>query len=227
MPVIGLFTPSALTAPAGIDLRCADVREIVAVDHQSVLVHADGPWCYHEKPGVANPDDNGIYDSMTDAQIVEVMDASYEHAAPGARLVCWTTWPKLGELVAAGGAGRWKYVTGGAWTKRPHVGVGYHWRGHTEPVLVFTKPGARTILNRREMLVNSHVSAPEQHSRKPIEWLRAMLRAWTDPGSPVLDLWAGLAPMAAACQAEGRTYLGAEIDPARHGHGLSLLRESL
>lgn len=43
-----------------------------------------------------------------------------------------------------------------------------------------------------------------------------------DPGS--LMGWAGLAPMAGACHVEGRRYVGAEIDPERHGRALSMLR---
>jgi hypothetical protein len=41
----------------------------------------------------------------------------------------------------------------------------------------------------------------------------------------VVDLYAGLAPSARACLIEGRRYLGAEIDPARHAEALARLAQ--
>jgi DNA modification methylase len=72
-------------------------------------------------------------------------------------------------------------------------------------------------------LGNGHASVREEHSRKPLGWLRGMVRRWTPPGALVLDLWAGLAPMAAACKLEGRKYVGGEIDPDRHTLGCTLI----
>ena len=42
-------------------------------------------------------------------------------------------------------------------------------------------------------------------------------------GGRVLDLYAGFAPMARACRIEGRQYVGAEIEPARHAEALCRL----
>lgn len=214
---------SPVAAPPGIDLRCCDIRDTLSVREVS-LVHADPPWTYDNAGVRGNADDE--YTLMGEAEIAAILDAAYDCAAPGARLVCWATWPKLMEFLSAGGAGtRWRYVTGGAWLKERQVGVGHHWRGQTEPALMFTKPGASPYLDRDHLLLNGYASVPEQHSRKPLPWLCAMLRAWTPPGGLVLDLWAGLAPMAAACALEGRRYVGAEIDPERHGRALTMLRE--
>lgn len=215
-----------VAAPPGIDLRCCDLFDTLADVRGAQLVHADPPWAYNREAGVANPETAVAgFAVMTEADITRALDLAYDCAAPGARLVCWATWPKLVEHLASGGAGtRWRYVTGGAWTKAPHVGVGYHWRGITEPVLVYTKAGT-PVTDMASWHSNGHVSQPEQHSRKPVEWQRAMLRKWTEPGALVLDAWAGLAPLAAACLLEGRRYVGAEIDPQRHGHALAMLRE--
>lgn len=217
-----------VAAPPGVDLRCCDLFDVLAEVRGAQLVHADPPWSYSEGAagkGQANPEDAASsYSTMTEAEITRALDLAYDCAAPGARLACWATWPKLVEHLASGGAGkRWQYVTGGAWTKSPHVGVGYHWRGVTEPVLVYRKPGTPWT-DAAAMLGNGYVSRPEEHSRKPVDWLRAMLRKWTEPGALVLDAWAGLAPLAGACVMEGRRYVGAEIDPQRHGHALALLR---
>lgn len=213
--------------PASIDLRCCDVRDLVREVTGVSLVHADPPWTYARLAGGANPGENDIYDVMTDADISAVLDAAYDCALPGARLACWATWPKLVEFLRAGAAGpRWEYVTGGAWTKDRHVGVGHHWRGHSEPLLVFRKPGAAAYRDEAGWLTNAHVSIPEEHSRKPVGWLREIVRYWTPPRALVLDLWAGLGPMACACAAEGRRYVGAEIDLERHDRALVALRAS-
>lgn len=209
--------------PASIDLRCADVRDIVHEVRGAALVHADPPWVYAREAGVANPETHDIYDGMTEAEIAAILDAAYDCAAPGARLVCWATWPKLMEFLAAGGAGpRWEYVTGGAWQKLHSQGVGFHWLGRSEPVLVYVKRGEATFRDTASDLGNAHASPAEEHSRKPLPWLRAMVRRWTPPDALVLDLWAGLAPMAAACRLEGRRYVGAEIDLERHALGVTL-----
>lgn len=212
-------------APESIDLRCADVRDVVRDVRGATLIHADPPWQYAREAGVANPETHDIYGGMTEADISAVLDAAYDCAEPGARLVCWATWPKLMEWLQAGGAGpRWEYVTGGAWTKVLHNGgVGYHWRSTTEPVLMFAKRGAPMPLDTSVRHYNGHTSPSQEHSRKPLTWLRGMVRAWTPPGAMVLDLWAGLAPMAGACKLEGRRYIGAEIDADRHAMALTLL----
>jgi len=162
------------------------------------------------------------YDGLDMSEIVDHLDASHGCTTAGARLICWYTWPKAAEWRDAGMAGsRWGgETTGGAWIKTGQFGVGYHWRGQTEPVALFTKGSAG---RPNEAIINGHASKPGAHSEKPIAWLRAMVRAWTDPGDLVLDLYAGLAPMARACALEGRRYIGAEIDSERHRKALDRL----
>lgn len=212
-------------APAGIDLRCCDVAAMLAEVRGARLIVADPPWQYTEGAagkGMAQPELNGIYNCMGDAEIASVLDAAHDCAAESARLAVWTTHPKLMEWIGAGHAGpRWRYVSGGSWAKLQQVGVGYHWRGRTEPVHLFAKgatgrPGA--------LLENGYESPPTDHSEKPVEWLRAWVRAWTDPGDLVVEVFAGMAPLARACAAEGRRYVGAEIDPVRHAEALVRLR---
>lgn len=220
----GLLFPNlaAPPVPAGIDLRCCGVDEILAEAHGVTLVHADPPWRYAREAGVANPEENGIYDGLSEPEIAAHLDASWSCCAPSARLACWFTWPKEEEWRAAGQAGpRWgARKSGGAWTKAGSFGVGYHWRGFTEPVALFTKGSTGRC---REALLNGHVCPPGQHSEKPIQWLCEWVRAWTDPGDLVLDLYAGMAPMARACAMTGRRYLGAEIDPERHDAAINRL----
>lgn len=221
-----------LAAPPGIDLRCCDVREMLASVNGARLIVADPPWLYTREAGVANPETHGIYGGMSEADIASILDASFDAAGPACRLAVWFTWPKAAEWFAAGGAGpRWgSMTTGGSWTKMAETasgrgrmvqpGVGYHWRGQSEPVAVFTQGACG---RPSEMLLNAHVSPPSDHSEKPVEWMRVWLRAWTKPGDLVVDIFAGLAPLARACFAEGRQYVGAEIDPERHALALARL----
>jgi len=203
-----------------IDLRCCDVAEILAEAKGAQLVHTDPPWGdYANDPGGAQPQHQ--YPTLTLPRIVEHIDAAFDCAADGARLALWTTWPLLVDWLAASAAMRWQYVTGGSWTKTGTFGVGFHWRGQSEPLLVYRKPG-KAKLNRAG-LINAHSSRPTGHSEKPHGWQRAMLREWTEPGDLVLDIYAGMAPLARACQDEGRDYLGAEIDRERWGDAMERL----
>ena len=221
--------PRSPAAPDGIDLRCCDVATLLREVRGARLVHADPPWQYSTGAlgkGSAQPELNGIYQCISDADIVAHLDASFDSSAPNARFLCWYTFPKAAEWRAAGQAGpRWgPEVSGGAWVKTGQVGVGYHWRGQAEPVALFTRG---TTGRPESLLLNGHVSEPGPHSEKPLEWLRAIVRAWTAPGDLVLDLYAGLAPMARACALEGRRYAGAEIDPERHRRALVRLSEAV
>ena len=180
---------------------------------------ADPPWSYDNAGVHGNAADE--YPLMTEADIAAILDTTWDTAAPDARLAVWTTHPKLMEWIRAGHAGpRWRYVSGGSWAKLRQVGVGYHWRGRTEPVHLFAKgaagrPGA--------LLENGHESIPGDHSEKPVEWMRQWIRAWTEPGDLVVDVFAGLAPLARACLLEGRRYVGAEIDRERWETALARL----
>ena len=53
------------------------------------------------------------------------------------------------------------------------------------------------------------------------------LRRWVPPGGRVLELYAGLGPLARACHAEGVQYMGCEIDPERHATALTRLRQGV
>tara|TARA_R110000868_G_scaffold129642_2_gene338721 strand:+ start:1869 stop:2603 length:735 start_codon:yes stop_codon:yes gene_type:complete len=232
-----------IAPPPGIDLRCCGVDELIAWCKEkgvvSRLIMSDPPWLYANEPGVANPETNGIYSGLKMSAIVAHLDAAYDVADPaGSRLASWYTWPTEEEWRDAGQAGkRWgKRVTGGAWTKlqmegdvatlrgKHLLGVGYHWRGQTEPIALFTRGATGRA---EDTLLNGYVGAPTGHSEKPIPWLRDMVRAWTKPGDVVIDLYAGKAALARACAAEGRRYLGAEIDPDRHAQALTALARYL
>ncbi len=206
--------------PAGIDLRCCSVDALLD-DMPGVpsLVIADPPWSYSQAPGVANPDLQ--YATITDRQIAIMLDRAYD-LSEDARLLVWCTWPKLGEWWYAADSERfrWKYKSGGSWHKKPNAGVGYHWLGNSELALLYVKgsPGIKW-----GALSNAHESQRQKHSEKPVEWMCEWLERWTEPGDLVLDLFAGMAPVARACARTGRRYVGAEIDPERYRQAVDRL----
>lgn len=217
--ILSMFADREPPSRAGIDLRLCAVSELVAERPGAQLIMADPPWSYNVKgENVRSAEEH--YALISNEDIAADLEAAYDMAAPGARLVVWCTFPKLGEWFQAFAGSRWRYVTGGAWGKDGGAGIGYHWRGRSEIVLVYVKgsPGRPS-----EAIPNFHLSTRERHSEKPVDWLRAMIRAWSGPGEVVVDLYAGLAPVARACVAEGRGYLGAEIDPERRRSALEAL----
>lgn len=219
-----LFQVATPPPPESIDLRCCDVVELLGAARDARLIVADPPWLYERLAGGANPQMSGIYNGLAESVIAEHLDRAYDSAGKACRLAVWYTFPKDAEWDAAGRAGkRWGPITtGGAWLKTGQVGVGYHWRGQVEPVAIFTRGSTGRC---RELLLNGYQSPPSDHSEKPIGWLRAWVRAWTAPDDLVIEMYAGLAPLARACLMEGRRYMGAEIDPERHAEALARLAQ--
>ena len=220
MTQLQLLTVPEPAQPEGIDLRCCSVADLLAdMPGPPSLIIADPPWAYTQAPGTASPD--LIYDTVTDRQIASMLDHAY-NLSSDARLVVWCTWPKLGEWwTAAQSVGfRWKYKTGGSWHKKPNAGVGYHWLGNSEIALVYVKgsPGIKW-----GSLSNAHESERQKHSEKPADWMVQWIERWTEPGDLVLDLFAGMAPVARACARTGRRYVGAEIDPKRYRQAVDRL----
>ena len=225
MNQLQLLTVKEPQQPAGIDLRCVSVDALLD-DMPGVpsLVIADPPWHYAQAPGhSANPENH--YSSMSDAEICHVLDRAYDVVEVG-RLALWCTWQKLGQWFDAKQAGRWrwKYVSGGAWTKTGGSATGFHWLGFSEPICVYTKTKAGSPLCANwGALQNAHTSYRQKHSEKPVKWMCEWLERWTESGALVLDLFAGMAPVARACARTGRRYVGAEIDPERYRQAVDRL----
>jgi N6-adenosine-specific RNA methylase IME4 len=217
MTQIPLLEVPAPILPQGIDLYCCDVAVLASkIDRPPALIVADPPWSYDisQVRGTAANE----YQTISNQQIVKILSDAWGYAAPDSRLAVWCTWPKLQEWMAAvgdlGRDWRWRYVTGGSWHKSGSPGVGYHWLGNSEFVMIFAKGTPRTT--RTFPVVNAHTSRRQAHSEKPADWMAEWLERWTDAPDLVVDLFAGLAPLARSCMKVGRDYAGAEIDPARH-----------
>jgi N6-adenosine-specific RNA methylase IME4/ParB-like chromosome segregation protein Spo0J len=194
------------------DLRLAKVADVLPSVRGAALVHADPPWKYNNH---GNGHAEAHYETMTIPEIVSDLAEAYGSAADDAYLVVWATCPMLEDWfrhVDSDTGWRWRFATAGAWGKTGGIGVGFHWRGDAEIVLVYTKGRPKPI----GTLGNWHLSERTEHSEKPEEWLRMMVGSFAPAGSVVLDLYAGRAPLARACLATHRRYVGAESDPERH-----------
>ena len=215
MKQINLITVDTPPQPSGIDLRLGSVVDVMNnLNRPPTLIVSDPPWSYTNGIGVASPDLQ--YQTVTDTMIAEWLAQAYEVAAPNSRLVVWCTWSKLAQwwdAVEACETWKWGFKTGGSWHKVTGIGVGYHWRGDSELVLVYTK-GSPFIGS--SWLGNAHQGPRRRHSEKPFEWLMKWIPKWTEEGDLILDLFSGLGPMArATARVGGRDYVGAEIDPDR------------
>jgi DNA modification methylase len=234
MQQMGLLAPTPPKLPASIDLRCADVADVLAsIEAESVdLVVADPPWDLYQMPGHDNP--GKIYSLLTEEQIGAHMTAAVQTMRRGGRLALWTCWPLLAEVLMAERLPPWLNVpglvwkSGGSWVKVGRPTCGYHWRSASEPVLLGTRKGGAAG-RALAILKSGSASAPEQHSRKPAPWMAEWCRAWVPPGGLVLDLYAGLGSVAEAVvlAGEGRRYIGAEIDPERHATALAMVRRAV
>lgn len=212
----------------GIDLRCCDVSEVLAEVRGADLVVADAPWLYQNNSGRSGfKAAESHYQCLRMPDILAHVDDAFDCAADDAYLLLWATWPTLDEWMTAVHLGasraapwfRWRYLTAGAWTKTGAPGIGFHWRGNSEPLLVYAKGKPRPNAG----ILNAFSSARAAHSEKPLAWARDHVRAFCPPGGLVLDLYAGRAPYARAAHLESRMYVGAEISPERHADALGLL----
>ena len=223
-----LLSVPAPAIPSSIDLRCCSVQDLIADYDGSPpsLVVADPPWAYNQAPGhSANPDNH--YQTMTDDQIVAVLDSAYDLVDRG-RLALWMCWPFLDQWHKAIAASRWRwrFVSGGAWLKNDsRSGTGFHWIGQTEPVILYVK--GTGLCTQWGNLTNGHAAPRNKHSEKPWRWMAQWLERWTQPGDTVIDLFAGMAPLAVAAFATGRNYVGAELDPARHRQAIDRIALSV
>lgn len=206
--------------PLELELRLCSCEQLLSdLSEAPSLIVADPPWVYHQAPGhSANPENH--YQPMTDLEIAQILARAYGTLERG-RLALWLTWPKLEDWRNARAQVEWpwRYVSGGSWHKHSgRPGTGYHWLGSSELVELYVK--GTGLCTRWGPLTNAHESQRTAHSEKPVEWMIGWLERWTEPGDLVVELFAGLAPVARACASTGRRYLGAEIDPERHAQAL-------
>ncbi len=248
MSTLPLFPALApLRPPPSIDLRCADVADVLdSLPADSIdLAFVDPPWMYDQRVGGAGPAVSEHYDCLPMTKIITHLAMLRQKMRRGGRCVLWTTHsqePALslfltGRSDGAAFLGGFRYVSGGVWVKvgeddapggRGAPGIGYHClSSEAEPwwLLLADGPHDRASVAGARV-IQRHRGRGEGHSAKPIEYQREMIAKWCPVDGMVFDMYAGLGSVAAACKLEGRAYIGAyigaEIDPERHAEALRL-----
>jgi hypothetical protein len=232
-----------LRPPASIDLRCADTADVIAtLAPDSVdLVFIDPPWEYAQSISGSGVGASDHYICLPMSTILAHLAAIRTKMRKGGRCVLWTTHsqePELSLHLTRGDDDKaylagWRYVSGGSWAKvgedesrggRGAPGIGYHClSSEAEPWWLLLGDGPHDRANVAGCrVIPRHRGRGEQHSAKPLEYQREMVRGWCPPGGLVYDVYAGLGSVAAACKLEGRNYIGAEIDPERHAEAMRL-----
>ena len=222
------YKEAGATARAEDGLQLADAYTVATATQGARFTHADPPWLYRNAgtSGAFNGAAAGVYGCASLADVARDLNAAFDSAAPDSYGACWVTWPILVEEIEACAKGRgklfpllkWRLVSGGSIHKATGIGIGFHWRGDSEPLLLLAKGKPKPYEKNAR---NAYQGPRARHSEKPEPYLRELVGAFTKPGDLVLDLYAGLAPMRRACLATGRRYIGAEIDPERHAAALA------
>lgn len=202
-----------------IDLRCGDIGVLLPeLEAGSVaMIHADPPWLYANGNGLGGSKGSGAqdkYGGLSEAAVAEHLVAAHRVAAEDAYLFFWVTFPKLAEWFAVNGDQPWEYVTGGAWGKEGRLGMGFHFRGDSELLMLYRKGNPKPLGGSKS---NLWLSRRGEHSEKPDSALSQFVEMGSRLGETVLDLYAGeSASLARVCRRLGRDYIGAEIDLERH-----------
>jgi N6-adenosine-specific RNA methylase IME4 len=206
-------------------LLCCDTAEMLAQlpPLSASFIHADPPWDYQNWTDTKQGAASAYYDGLSMADIAAHATSAYSVAAKDAYLLVWCTFPKLQEwLCSSQNLGGWQYITGGMWGKTNGLGIGFHVRGDSEPWLLYKKGAPRPQTHMSNLFLAPRIG----HSEKPQVALRALVAMAAPPDGLVVDLYAGAsASLARACRALGRSYVGAEIDPARHAQALLRLSQ--
>jgi len=148
---------------------------------------ADPPWAYektsrhHKLSGYSDAE----YNPLTTKELcaLPIGDLATDESV----LFLWTTWPFVPDALQVVDAWGFQYVTGLPWVKldgrnQLHYGVGYWFRGCTEPILV-----AKRGKSYRSNLVGI-LTQELGHSRKP-EHVHEMVERGGFPG-PYLEVFA-------------------------------------
>lgn len=229
MTQITLLSPVAAPVDPDRQILVGDATDLLPTIRDAGLVVADPPWLYQNNSGLAGSKTaEEHYDCLTMAGIIAHLDQAYDSAADDCYLLCWATWPTLVEAITALPGCRWEYVSGGCWTKwgvdgtPGSPGIGYHWRGDSEPLLMLRK-GSPKLLG---FVRNADVSPrTPRHSEKPVGWLAELIAALCPEGGTVLELYGGMCPTARAARIAGRRCVSIEIDPVRAEEARALLAQ--
>ena len=155
-------------------------------------------------------------DQMTTTGFVWLMREIARFARPtlidGGHFLSFIDWRQWPNLVGAIETANLRVNQMVVWDKQ-HFGMGWSFRNQHELILAASK-GVPRMADRG---VGSVLSFPRptndwHPSPKPVELIRRLIEATTEPDELVVDPFAGSAPIAEACRDLGRRYVGVEIE---------------
>jgi len=179
--------------PNRVDTSSA-VRRVAGKRYGVIL--ADPPWQYGQR-GANSPRFRGTTDRHYATMPTDAIAALPvgEYAADDSILLLWATWPFLADALRVIEAWGFHFTTGLPWVKATHLvcdadgvgftprkGVGYWFRGCTEPLLM-AKRGSPV---RYTVPFDGILADRTRHSEKPVE-IYDMAESWD---GPYLELFA-------------------------------------
>lgn len=170
----------------------AAVVQRVAKKRYGVIL-ADPPWMYTQRSVRLNGTTDRHYEPMATEEIASLPVASI--AEDDSILLLWATWPFLEDALSVIAAWGFTFVTGLPWVKAreivqreehvsyaPRTGVGFWFRGCTEPLLMAKR--GRPV--RYGVPYDGILADRMRHSEKPVE-IYEMAELWD---GPYLELFA-------------------------------------
>jgi N6-adenosine-specific RNA methylase IME4 len=144
------------------------------------LLMADCPWRFSNwsmsekaKRGEhwARRNGRSPYDVLDTDTLCDLGPLVRDIAARDSVLIFWATWPKLEDALRVMNAWGWTFKTGLPWLKMtraacPRVGLGYHNRSCSEPLLIGTR-GKAAVPEKSERQVGAIFNPIGGHSAKP------------------------------------------------------------
>lgn len=199
-------------------------------DASGVLLLTDPPYGMDYRSGFrwASSHDriegDGTPDTAT-AALADALDALDAKLAPDAHLLTFCRWREEPEFRAVIERAGWTLRSSIVWVKNePGMGDLRHSFGPAhERILHATRGSAQMRYRESDVLSSPRVVSARHPTEKPVEILRRLIRATTNPGDLVLDPFAGVGSSLVAAADIGRRAWGCEIDDGYHAQGVGRL----
>ena len=168
-------------------------------------------------------------DSAAFSLLAGMLPTLYECMAADSHVLMWSGWryePRFRELLETAGF----EIRGSLiWNKSNHgTGdlVGSFAPKH-ERIIHAVKGNPKLRERLSDVLAGNEFLGTEHPTEKPIDLLRALIAATTDPGALVVDPFAGVGSTLVAAHDTGRDFFGVELDAAYHRIGSDILHRRI
>lgn len=194
--------------------------------HSAHLCCTDPPYKALEKHrahGTTTRYKDRWFDTLEDVQIGAILQECYRVLVPGAHAYVFCNYDAL--------FGMWPQMEGAGFTlrgeplvwRKNRIGMGYHYRGKYELILMGTKgEGRATVDQELPDVIDGKRVTGGYPTAKPVEVLRALIQQSARPGELVIDPFCGSGSTGEAALSCGCAFLG--IDTSEEAVALSRAR---